>query len=127
MTGILAGCRVLVVEDSPLIAADAEDMLREFGCAVVGPTGSLAVAIELAEKEALDAAVIDVNIRGWKVFPVAEILAARDVPFLLASGYADWTMPDRLNHRPRLLKPYNKEDLRRELTSLLQGPEEGEE
>ena len=125
MTGILAGCRVLVVEDSPLIAADAEDMLRELGCAVVGPTGSLAVAIELADKEELDAAVIDVNIRGWKVFPVAEILAAREVPFLLASGYADWTLPDRLNDRPRLLKPYNKEMLRRELAKLLHEDESG--
>ena len=119
MTGELAGARILVVEDSPLIAAAAEQMLRDLGCVVVGPTGSLAVATGLARDEALDAGVIDVNIRGWKVFPVAEILAVRNVPFLLASGYADWTLPERLNSRPRLMKPYDSPTLERALVKLL--------
>ena len=119
MSGELAGTRILVVEDSPLIAAAAEQMLVDLGCVVVGPTGSLAVATDLARDEAIDAGVIDVNIRGWKVFPVAQILADRNIPFLLASGYADWTLPDRLNSRPRLLKPYDSDTLHRELAKLL--------
>ena len=119
MAGELAGKRILVVEDSPLIAAATEQMLQDMGCVVVGPTGSLAVATDLARDEAIDAGVIDVNIRGWKVFPVAQILVDRNIPFVLASGYADWTLPDRLNDRPRLLKPYDADNLERALGKLL--------
>ena len=120
MSDDLTGKRVLVVEDSPVIAVDCERMLEEWGCTVVGPTGSMATAIELSEQEELDAAIVDVNIRGGKAFPLLKILERRGIPFLLASGYADWSMPDEWADRPRLPKPYKPEALRDRLTEILQ-------
>jgi len=119
MSGKLAGRRVLVVEDSPLIAAVLEDMLRDLGCAVVGPIGNMAFAIDLARDEELDAAIIDLNIRGGKVYPVAEVLRDRNVPFLLASGYADWTLREDFKDRPRLTKPYDAKTVEQKLLNLL--------
>ena len=92
----LAGCRVLVVEDETLIAVEIEETLRELGCVVVGAVGKLDAALRLAAEEALDAAILDVAIRGGHVFPVAERLLARGVPFVLASGYGDWALPETL-------------------------------
>jgi CheY-like chemotaxis protein len=121
MSGKLAGRRILVVEDSPLIAAVLEDMLKDFGCTVVGPTGNMAFAVDLAGAEALDGAIIDLNIRGGKVYPVAEVLRDRGVPFLLASGYADWTLREDFKDRPRLTKPYSAETVQQKLLALLDG------
>ena len=118
-SGKLAGRRVLIVEDSPLIAAVLEDMLKDLGCAVAGPTGNMAFAVDLAKAEDLDAAIIDLNIRGGKVYPVAEVLRDRNVPFLLASGYADWTLRDDFKDRPRLTKPYSAETVEQKLLTLL--------
>lgn len=115
----LTGRRILVVEDSPMIATVLDDMLRDLGCMVVGPVGNVAIAVELAGRETIDAAIIDVNIRGGKVFPAADALAARDIPFLLASGYADWSMPEYLQGRPRLAKPYTAAMVESALRNLL--------
>jgi len=119
--GRLAGRRILIVEDSPLIAAVLEDMLNDIGCTVVGPTGNMAFAVDLAKAEELDAAIIDLNIRGGKVYPVAEVLRDRNVPFLLASGYADWTLREDFKDRPRLTKPYTAETVEQKLLKLLDG------
>jgi len=118
--GKLRGRRVLVVEDSPLIATVLEDMLQDLGCSVVGPTGNMAFAVDLAKTEAMDAAIIDLNIRGGKVYPVAEVLRDRNVPFLLASGYADWTLREDFKDRPRLTKPYSAELVEQKLLELLE-------
>ncbi len=119
-TGKLAGRRVLVVEDSPLIATVLEDMLQDLGCTVVGPIGNMAFAVDLAKTEAMDAAIIDLNIRGGKVYPVAEVLRDRNIPFLLASGYADWTLREDFQDRPRLTKPYSAELVEQKLLKLLE-------
>lgn len=111
--------RVLVVEDAPMIAMDLQEMLEGLGWEVIGPTGNLGVALELAGEEELDAAVIDINIRGGKIYPVARALAARNVPFLLASGYADRTLPADLADRPRIEKPYNPVLLEQRLRALV--------
>ena len=115
----LTGLRILLVEDSPVVSDSSEDMLHDFGCEVVGPAGTMAVALELAEQEEIDAAVVDVNIRGGKAFPLLRLLAERKIPFLLTSGYADWTMPDEWHDRPRLPKPYTPTMLRERLLDLL--------
>ena len=73
----LAGCRILVVEDEMLIAMLIEETLQELGCVVVGPVARLDTALQLASEEALDAAMLDVTIRGGHVYPVAERLLAR--------------------------------------------------
>ena len=119
--GRLEGRRILVVEDSPLIATVLEDMLKDLGCSVVGPTGNMAFAVDLARAEELDGAIIDLNIRGGKVYPVAEVLRDRGVPFLLASGYADWTLREDFKDRPRLTKPYTATTVEQKLVELLGG------
>ena len=115
----LAGRRVLVVEDSPVVAEACGDMLRDLGCVVVGPAGNMAAALQMASDEDLDGAIVDINIRGGKAFPVLKILAGRGVPFLLTSGYADWSMPEEWQGRPRLAKPYTPAGLRAGLEELL--------
>ena len=122
----LAGRRILVVEDSPVVAEASEDMLRDMGVAVLGPATNMAAALQLAAEEALDAAVVDINIRGGKAFPVLRILHGRGVPFLLTSGYADWTMPEEWQHQPRLAKPYTPNQLRESLLELLAPPSSGQ-
>jgi DNA-binding NtrC family response regulator len=111
--------RVLIIEDSPVVAEDTEQMLAEIGCFVVGPATTMADARQLAEKEQIDAAVVDINIRGGKAFPVLRILEDREIPFILTSGYADWSMPEEWQDRPRLGKPYNPLMLREQLIHLL--------
>lgn len=118
----LASRRILVVEDSPVLAEVLKEMLADLGCVVVGPAGNMAVALELAAAEALDAAVIDLNIRGGKVYPVARTLARRGIPFLVVSGYGNWTMPEEWQARPRLVKPFTAEALEAELRALPAAP-----
>jgi two-component SAPR family response regulator len=103
--------RILVVEDEMLIAMEIEDVLESMRCEVVGPTAKLAVALQLASDEALDAAILDVTISGGKVFAVAEKLLERQIPFVLASGYGDWALPENMRDRPRLTKPFTVSEL----------------
>ena len=88
-----AGLRILVVEDEMLIAVLIEEMLQGLGCQVVGPVSRLDAALRLAHEEPLDAAILDVRIRGGQVYPVAEELLARNIPFVLASGYGELGSP----------------------------------
>ena len=115
----LEGRRILVVEDSPVVAEACGEMLRDMGCEVVGPATNMAFALQMAEAEEIDAAVVDINIRGGKAFPVLRILHKRNIPFLLTSGYADWSMPEEWQEQPRLAKPYTPNLLRESLLKLL--------
>ncbi len=119
MTSELDGRRILVVEDSPVVADDSAAILEELGCTVIGPAGTMAVALQMAEAEDFDAAIVDINIRGGKSFAVLKILEGRQIPFLVTSGYADWTMPEDWAERPRLAKPYTPGMLRVKLAELL--------
>ena len=110
-TDALEGCRILVVEDETLIAIDIENVLLDLGCEIVGPTGKLEIALQLARDETFDAAILDVTIRGGKTYAVAEMLRARGIPFVLASGYGDWTLPEPLRDQPRLTKPFTQAQL----------------
>jgi two-component SAPR family response regulator len=109
--GDVAGCRVLVVEDETLIAVLIEDILAGMGCEIVGPIAKLETALQTAKNGAFDIAILDVTIRGGKVYPVAEELIARGVPFILASGYGDWALPPPLREKRRLMKPFTAAEL----------------
>ena len=117
----LAGKRVLVVEDEMLLALDLEEALRHSGCQVVGPAGNLHHALRLAESEQVDAAILDVNLAGEAVFPVAKLLAARQVPFLFATAYSatEEIYPRDVRSAPRLSKPYTIAQALDTLTRLL--------
>ena len=120
-TDSLAGCRILVVEDEMLIAVMIEETLQDLGCVVVGPVAKLDAALRLARDEALDAAILDVTIRGGQVYPVAEHLFVRGIPFVLASGYGDWALPENLQDQPRLTKPFSARDIEKHVRLLCPG------
>jgi DNA-binding NtrC family response regulator len=117
--GSLSGRRILVIEDSPVVGPFTAEMLAELGCAVIGPAPNMASARQLIESEDLDAALVDLHIRGERAFALGEMLAAKGVPFIVTSGYADWQMPDEWALRPRLQKPYTIEQVREALERLL--------
>jgi DNA-binding NtrC family response regulator len=87
---------------------------------VVGPATNMASGREMIEVERFDAAIVDIHIRGERVFPLCEVLDSRKVPFVLTSGYADWAMPEKWQDRPRLQKPYTLDDVRAALGELLE-------
>jgi CheY-like chemotaxis protein len=104
--GMLAGLRVLVVEDDAMLAMALELSLSDLGCEVVGLASCLADAIPLAREAVIDGAILDVNLAGEKVYPIADILAARNIPFVFATGYGSAGLRDCDRTRPVLQKPY---------------------
>jgi CheY-like chemotaxis protein len=86
----LSGRRILVVEDEPVVALMIEDMLTSMGATVIGPASNLPEALALAHGEAIDAALLDVNLNGEDGRQVAVVLKARGVPFVFATGYGAW-------------------------------------
>jgi CheY-like chemotaxis protein len=102
----LNGVRILVVEDNFLAAEVVRDLLESSGCSVVGPVGRIADALRLAENEALDGAILDVNLNGDRCFPIALVLRQRGVPFVFLTGYDDEAIiPVELRPARRLGKP----------------------
>jgi CheY-like chemotaxis protein len=119
---VLAGRRVLVVEDEMMIAMLVEDMLTDLGCAVVGPAHALDTALDLARTEiGLDVALLDVNLGGQAVFPVADALRAKGVPAIFSTGYGDAGLRDIDRGAPVLQKPFRAGDLARALSEALAG------
>jgi DNA-binding NtrC family response regulator len=114
----IKGRRILVIEDSPVVAPFTADVLADLGCEVVGPAPNMAAARELIDDEQIDAAMVDVHIRGERSFPLCEALAAKGVPFVLTSGYGDWQTPDKWQDRPRLQKPYTIDQVEDVLAAL---------
>lgn len=111
----LSGKRLLVVEDEYLIASDLAYALEDAGAEVIGPAGTVEDALRLVAREGdrLDGAVLDVNLRGGRVFPVADALTARGVPFVLATGYDDVCIPAAYAGLPRCGKPVDRARLMR--------------
>jgi CheY-like chemotaxis protein len=108
-----------VVEDSPVVAPFTAEILAELGCEVAGPAPTMAAARELIDEGNLDAALMDIHIRGERVFPLCDMLAAAGVPFIFTSGYGDWQMPEKWADRPRLQKPYTVEQIEQALKGVL--------
>jgi len=115
----LAGLRVLVVEDEMMVSMLIEDMLTDLGCAIVGPASRLDEAMELARATEFDCAVLDVNLGGQPIFPVADLLRERGRPFAFATGYGDAGLRDQDRGAPVLQKPFREGDLARVLGELL--------
>ena len=110
----LKGKRILVVEDEALIAVMVEDMLMDMGSDVVGPAATIEAALTLARAEAIDAAILDVNVRGERIDPVADALMARGVPVLFATGYGEVKLASGATATV-IDKPYTQEKLARGL------------
>lgn len=105
MDNRLPGRRVLVVEDNPVIAFDIDDALRESGAEVVGPAHDIESGLALIRKDALDGAVLDIDIAGRPVWPIARELKSDGVPFVFVSGDCDKGLPEDFAGAVCLHKP----------------------
>ncbi|MET0437680.1 MAG: response regulator [Devosia sp.] len=114
------GSRAFVVEDETLVLFGLEDALADLGCEVVAQAMRLDQAIAMAEALGpVDVAILDVNIGGTTVFPVAEILKERGVPLVFATGYGRAGLPPEWQSHAVIVKPYSLDDIERALTPLL--------
>ena len=107
----LRGRRVLVVEDEAVVSLMIADLLTEAGCKVIGPASTTGSALSLIEQEAIDCAVLDIKLLDGQVFPVADALAARGVPFVFATGYQAEVLGGRYAGVPRIEKVYDNVEL----------------
>ena len=113
MTQPLNGRRVLVVEDESLVAMLLETILEDMGCTPVGPASNIDDGEAMARDTTdLDAALLDVNVAGRQVFPVAEALRARGVPFVFSTGYGEGGLPDEWRGNPTIQKPFTESAVR---------------
>ena len=120
MTNALQGRRVLVIEDESLVAMLLETILDDMGCTVVGPESNIDDGLIAATTEAsLDAALLDVNVAGREVFPVAEALRARGVPFVFSTGYGEAGLPEHWRGNPTIQKPFTEGAIRDALMKAL--------
>lgn len=101
----------LVVEDESLIAMLVEETLIDAGLTVVGPVARVAQALDIASNDELAGAVLDVNIAGEVVYPVADALEARGIPFLFLTGYGERAVRPDLRTHPILHKPFLPEQM----------------
>ncbi len=113
--GDLNGLRILVVEDEAAISLLLEDMLLDFGCEVIGPAARLSAALDAVAREQVDLAILDVNVAGEPIYPVAEALAQRSIPFVFSTGYGSAGIRDTFRDRPVLQKPFAQHDLKQKL------------
>jgi len=107
VSNVLRGCRILVVEDEYLLADDLARMLGKTGAEVLGPVPSVKEALVLIDEgPPIDGALLDVNLRGEKVFAIADLLRERAIPFAFVTGYETWALPERFSTLPRMGKPF---------------------
>jgi CheY-like chemotaxis protein len=122
---LLKGLRVLAVEDEFPVLILLEDMLAELGCEVAGSASRIGEALEMLRKQEFGAAVLDVNVAGEMVYPVAQALAALRVPIVFSTGYGMRGVHEDWRDRPILQKPYRVDDLAKALAVALgDGPPE---
>jgi PAS domain S-box-containing protein len=105
------GNRVLLVEDEILVAMMMKDILTELGFSVVGPFSRLGEAMVAAVHEEINAGIIDVNLGGEFVYPVADVLAARKIPFVFITGYGVESIDSRFGYVPIVKKPVQRQVL----------------
>jgi CheY-like chemotaxis protein len=111
--------RILVVEDELMIRMLLEDMLTELGYTITVAATRLDEALDAARNADFDIAILDVNINGEPISPVADALAARRMPFVFATGYGEQGLPDFYRDRPTLKKPFQLDSLKLVLRSAL--------
>jgi CheY-like chemotaxis protein len=114
-----ASPRVFIVEDEYLIRMLLEDMLADLGFEIAAAVGGIAEASDLASNGKFDVAILDVNVDGSEIYPVADILAKRGVPFVFVSGYGEGSLAEPYRGRPALQKPFQAEQLKTTLNALL--------
>jgi CheY-like chemotaxis protein len=114
-----AGCSVFLVEDEVMIRMMVADMLEELGHSVAAEAGEIGEAVKLAQTTEFDLAILDVNVNGKVITPVAELLTARNRPFIFATGYGSSGLPQEYRDRPALQKPFQMETLAQVIASTM--------
>jgi CheY-like chemotaxis protein len=111
--------QILIVEDEPLIAMMLEDFLDVLDKQAAGVVDTVADALARVAIGDMDAAILDVNLRGGeKSTAVAEALAAKNIPFVFATGGGDDSVDERFRNRPRLQKPFTMDGVAKALEAL---------
>ena len=110
--------RVLVVEDHVLVAMQMVALVEECGCSAVGPVGSVGDGLAAVRENHLDGAVLDINLGDECVWPVAELLEQRGVPFIFVTAYTVKELPDHFGNKPLLSKPFRLDALSMALKSI---------
>ena len=119
----LEGRAILIVEDEYMIAADLKKEFVRAGAIVVGPAPSLEKAIDLIEQAPrIDGAILDISLQGENIFPAADLLSARGVPFLFATGYDQSVIPPRFDDVVRCEKPIGPDRLSQSLATIIRNP-----
>ena len=120
MSQPLSGRRVLVVEDESLVAMLLETILEDMGCLPVGPASTVEEGLAMAvDGERLDAALLDVNVAGREVFPIADALRERGLPFVFSTGYGEGGLPDDWRGHPTVQKPFTENAIREALMKAM--------
>jgi len=115
----LAGRKILIVEDEAAIALDLAAAVAQAGGVVVGPTASVAASFALMAENKLDGALLDIRLRGETSFPLADVLAVLDIPFVFVSGLSSALMPYPHRDRPLFDKPYEADEVIATLARLV--------
>src|SRR5450631_2312003 len=115
------GGSVFLVEDEVMIRMMVADMLEELGYRVAAEAGEIGEAMRLAQTTEFDLAILDVNVNGKVISPVAELIEARKRPFIFATGYGSSGLPEEYRDRPALQKPFQLETLAKMIDSTLKG------
>jgi CheY-like chemotaxis protein len=114
--------RVLVVEDEGIVAMLIEDMLTDLGHDVAAVASRIGDAIDIAQNETFDWAIVDVNLHGQASYPVADVLKERGVPFAFATGYGAKGLDTNYSYAPVLVKPFVMADLEKLLSEVARQP-----
>jgi len=110
---------ILIVEDEPLIAMMLEDFLEILDKVAVGSADCVSAAMGFIEAGGIDAAILDLNLRGGETsLPIADALAAANIPFVFATGGSQDSVPDRFRGRPSLAKPFTMDGVAKALEAL---------
>jgi|SRR6185312_10271494 DNA-binding response OmpR family regulator len=116
------GGSVFLVEDEVMIRMMVADMLDELGFRVTAEAGDIGEALKLAQSAEFDLAILDVNVNGKVISPVAELIKARNRPFIFATGYGSSGLPEEYRDRPALQKPFQIETLAKMIDTALRSP-----
>lgn len=121
----MSGLRLLLVEDEAIIALLLERILKGLGISVLGPIGQLTEALDIARSQQFDGAILDVSVRGGQIYPVADLLLERGIPFVLTTGHSAEHLPANLRTQRLLRKPYSTEQFTAALECFERPPRVG--